>query len=479
MIKFISYVKKAPQPYILSAFILNLRNRKEDYYYMEEKNLKSTKGPAYSQPEHIKKKSKWTKKTTIWCIVILVIVLGILAIIGAENGWFKTQDMINGKLVLGDYSTIEIDESDVKVDEATIDSYVNYMISQETTHEEVTEGTVEDGDTISLDYTGVLVGEEEPFDGGTASGTSLTIGSGTMIEGFEDQIIGHEIGETFDINVTFPEEYAENLAGKDAVFTITVNSKTQSDVPELTDELVQHYSAENMDVQLDSVEAFKDYYRERLSEDYLESAILDKLVENSEVKYYNEANLASLTQYNESSLAYYGSQFGVDSATMASMYGYDSPKAYAEATTKDTLHEFMILEQIAEDQGITYSDEELNEVLQRYMEREGFTGTLDEFKAQASSGVTYLITESEVLMPKVMEYLKGNVVIVESPEEDTEPSSEAEEDASEAETEEASETEAAVTAEAETEETSETEENVTTGAESEQASEAVTEEDAE
>ena len=119
---------------------------------------KKVKGSAYSQPDHIKPKSKWTKKTTIWVIVIAVIVLGILAIIGGENGWFKTADMINGKIELDDYSTIEINEADVEVTDDTIQSYLDSVVSSETTTETVTEGTVEDGDTVVIDYTGVLEG---------------------------------------------------------------------------------------------------------------------------------------------------------------------------------------------------------------------------------------------------------------------------------------------------------------------------------
>ena len=305
---------------------------------MENKNNNSKKGPAYVQPDHIKPKSKWTKKTTVWVIVIAVVVLGILAIIGSENGWFKTQDMINGKIVLGDYSTVEVDESAIRVTDSDIDYFLSSIIANETTSESVTEGTVEDGDTINLDYTGVLKGEEEPFLGGTATGSTLTLGSGTMIEGFESQIAGHEIGETFDIEVTFPDDYRdETLAGKDAVFTITVNSKTVTNTPEMSDELVQKYSSEHMDQQFDTVDEIKEYYTETTSNNRLESAIMSSREEIADVQYYNEANYAALNAYNETTLSYYGSQFGVDAATMASMYGYDSVKDYAEATTKENL----------------------------------------------------------------------------------------------------------------------------------------------
>ena len=408
---------------------------------MEDKNVKKTKGRAYNQPEHIKPKSKWTKKTTAWVIVIAVIVLGILAIIGGNNGWFKTQDMINGKVELDDYSVLEIDESSVEVTESTIDNYMNNVVSAKTTYEDVTEGTVQDGDTINLDYSGVLEGEEEPFAGGTAQGQSLTLGSGTMIDGFEDQIIGHEIGETFDINVTFPEDYStEDLAGKNAVFTITINSKHVANVPELTDELVQEYSAEYLDQEFSTIEELREYYAENQRNNNLESAILSAMGEKTHVKYYNEKDLADLTAYNMSAVSYYASMFGVDASQYASMMGYESADAYADAEAKRTLDQTMMIDKVAEEQNITFTEEELNEVITRYMEQENYEGTLEEFKAESGDSFNFLVRETEVLMPKVMDYLKQNVIMVESPvEETTEEASEEVSETAEEVVEEASE----------------------------------------
>ena len=387
---------------------------------MEDKNVKKTKGRAYNQPEHIKPKSKWTKKTTAWVIVIAVIVLGILAIIGGNNGWFKTQDMINGKVELDDYSVLEIDESQVEVTESTIDNYMNNVVSAKTTYEDVTEGTAQDGDTINLDYSGVLEGEEEPFAGGAAQGQSLTLGSGTMIDGFEDQIIGHEIGETFDINVTFPEDYStEDLAGKNAVFTITINSKHVSNVPELTDELVQEYSAEYLDQEFSTIEELREYYAENQRNNNLESAILSAMGERTHVKYYNEKDLADLTAYNMSAVSYYASMFGVDASQYASMMGYESADAYADAESKRTLDQTMMIDKVAEEQNITFTQEELDEVVTKYMEQENYEGTLEEFKTESGDAFNFLVRETEVLMPKVMDYLKQNVVMVESPVEET------------------------------------------------------------
>ena len=425
---------------------------------MEDNKATKTKGSAYSQPAYIKPKSKWTKKATIWTIVIVVIILVVLAIIGLSNGWFKSADQINGKIELDDYSVIDINESDITVSDETIDSYLNNIISSETTYETVEEGTVEDGDTINLNYSGVLEGEEEPFDGGTAEDQSLTIGSGTMIDGFESQIIGHEIGETFDINVTFPEDYSsEDLAGKNAVFTITVNSKTITNVPELTDELVQEYTAENFDEQINSIEELKEYYRTTLEESYLESAILSAMQEKTHITYYNEADLAMMKTYNASALSYYASMYGMDAATLAQLYGFDSEEAYAEDEAKSTLTTTMMLDKVAEEQNITVTDEEMDAALEEYRVSENYDGTLDEFKAESGESFLFLVRETEVLMPKVIEYLKGNVNII--------PAEETEENADEESAEENAETTAAEAAAEETTAVEESSVEETTAAE--------------
>ena len=320
-------------------------------------------------------------------------------------------------IVLDDYSIIVINEADVEVTEETIQRYLDNVVSAETTYEVVTEGTVENGDTINLDFSGILEDAEEPFEGGTAESQSLTLGSGTMIDGFEDQIMGHEIGETFDIEVTFPEDYSnEDLAGQNATFTITINSKTQDNVPGLTDELIQQYSEEYMDETLDSIEAFKEYYRTKLEENLLENAILSAMTEKTHVKYYNELDLANLTAYNENVISYYASMFGLGTADYAEMFGYESAEAYAEEQAKRTLDQTMMADAVADDLGITVTQEEVDEKLTEYMESEQYEGTLDEFKAASGAAYLFLVEKTDVLMPKVLDQLKQNVVLIESKE---------------------------------------------------------------
>ena len=143
---------------------------------------------------------------------------------------------------------------------------------------------VENGDTVNLDYSGSVDGVK--FDGGTAQGQTLTIGSGQFIPGFEEQMVGMAVGEEKDIEVTFPEEYhAENLAGKKAVFAVKVNGIQVKELPTLDDEFAKDVS------EYDTLEALRDAKRQELLEQAEKNAkiqkendVVRKAVENATVE---------------------------------------------------------------------------------------------------------------------------------------------------------------------------------------------------
>ncbi len=160
---------------------------------------------------------------------------------------------------VGDYKNLEI----AKVSEEVTDEQIDRRIEQERQKNarriNIDDRKAEDGDIVSIDYVGRVDGEE--FEGGAAEDQELELGSGTFIPGFEEQIVGKEIGETFDVNVTFPEKYqAKELEGKDAVFTVTLKAISKEELPEVNDDFVMDIS------EFDSLDEYKDHIREELSE---------------------------------------------------------------------------------------------------------------------------------------------------------------------------------------------------------------------
>ena len=176
-----------------------------------------------------------------------------------EGDDWKLEDCI----VLGDYKGLRLTKTVGQVTEKEVDSY----IQSQATAEEVTDenAAVQDGDTVNIDYVGKIDGKE--FDGGSAQGSVLVIGSDTFIDGFEDGLIGMKKGETKDLNMTFPDDYGNtDVAGKAVVFTVTLNSISRA--PEQDDAWVSSYT----DGKYTSMNDYRAYMKESLQEGNDEAA---------------------------------------------------------------------------------------------------------------------------------------------------------------------------------------------------------------
>ena len=197
-----------------------------------------------------------------------------------ERPDYKALDYVE----LGEYKGLTVEVSPTTVTDEEVLKQIRANAGSDIL-EEVTEGTVEEGDTANIDYEGKLDGEA--FDGGTAKDTDLEIGSGTFIPGFEDGLIGVKIGDTVDLPLTFPENYTEELAGKDVVFTVTVNSVKR--MPELTDDLVNQIT----DGEYTDVDSYKESVRKDLEDakvasrpSEINNSLLTQIAATSTIKEY-------------------------------------------------------------------------------------------------------------------------------------------------------------------------------------------------
>jgi len=169
-------------------------------------------------------------------------------------------------ITLGEYKGLKVTLQDTTVSDDDVKAAENSALSLKKTQEPVTDRAAEEGDTVNIDFEGKKDGV--PFSGGTAKGRDLELGSHSFIDGFEDGLVGAKIGETRDLNLTFPEEYHdEALAGQDVVFTVTVNSISANIIPELTDAL-----AEELDPDVSSAKEYRDKLRGSLQESKNEAA---------------------------------------------------------------------------------------------------------------------------------------------------------------------------------------------------------------
>lgn len=213
-------------------------------------------------------------------------------------------------LTLVDYANIAVPADEVAATDEEVEANITSTLES---HREASTDTtlaIKDGDQVNIDYVGTIDGVE--FEGGNSNGAGydLTIGSGSFIDDFEQQLIGHKPGENVTVEVTFPENYGndDTVAGKDASFAVTVNSITVT--PELSDEFVaKNFSDEG----LSTVEEYRTSVKNRYYEQHLEEYLANYIIENSTVRSYPSEYLKKLravTKYNdEYMMEYYNQMF--------------------------------------------------------------------------------------------------------------------------------------------------------------------------
>ena len=327
-------------------------------------------------------------------------------------------------VTLGAYEGMEVEVSYVTYTEedvensvvAELDAYVDAYDMYEYTVTD--EDTVSQGSIVNIDYVGTLNGEA--FAGGTAEGAHLEIGSGSFIDGFEDGLVGVKVGETVDLNLTFPEDYTADLAGQDVVFTVTVNSIDLREKPEYNDEFV---ASLQLDPTITTYEAMKDYIRDYLqsscdeqNKTTLQLALWNTVYETCEVseppQELIDEQKEALSEYYEM----YAEMYGMDLETFVTSYmGTDMATYEADMVTAATEEAKidLVYKAIAKKEGIKVTDEIINESAANEYEMYGYA-SVEEMLADTGAE-DY---EAYVLRQEVLERLAEVMVVVE-----TEPTS--------------------------------------------------------
>lgn len=268
-----------------------------------------------------------------------------------------------------DFAAIPLKKADIEPTEEDIQSLWDNLLESNRIQQPVTGRAAEEGDIANIDYSGTVDGVV--FTGGTAEGYDLTLGSGTFIPGFEEQIVGHNIGDSFDVTVTFPDDYGDStdeagntitLSGKEAVFRVTLNSLAVSVLPEATDAWVEeNFGASNG---LHTVAELDQYFHDNLYTSNLTNAVVDYLTENSQVSSIpdvvrNYQVCSQLSYYNS-----YASMFGYETLDefLSGFMGYDNADALLADTEQDVLNscnQLLIFQAVAESLDLAPTDAEL------------------------------------------------------------------------------------------------------------------------
>ena len=298
---------------------------------------------------------------------------------------------VKPEVELGQYEGVEAEYRFNAPSDETVEAELKRLQDRNGRMVPVEGRAVENGDTVTIDYEGFVDGVA--FEGGTGSKKDLRIGSGSFIPGFEDAIIGHEKGTTFDINVTFPEEYhSKDLAGADAVFTITLKGIYYYKYPEVSDAFV----AEKTDNKYTTVDAYKENIKLQIRSQKEEIAEIAKQEEIKKKAIENATFVIDLTDEMEKALAklknYYDSvymnSFGIDGAGYYYLaYGMpsDQYEAHLRTITETNVKYEYIRSAIVEAERFEVTEEEIKELAANLMKTANITdinALYEEIKSQ-------------------------------------------------------------------------------------------------
>ena len=304
------------------------------------------------------------------------------------------------------YTGMKIREYAYNVTDEEVEAEVTRVQERNARKVEVTDRAAILGDTVNIDFSGAVDGVK--FDGGEAEGFDLTLGSGQFIPGFEDQVVGMNIGETKDINVTFPENYqAENLKGKAAVFTVKVNKIQGKELPEVTDEFIKEATGS------ETVADYKAKAKERLlaqaerrANDATENSILEAIAANAEVEIPQamiDREIDGLVQKFEYQLMYQGLKLQ-DYLDFLKVTLADFRKNYEEQAKKNVLNQ-LIISHLIKAEKVEATDEEVDA---KVAEQAASVGkTAEEYKKNMDPRQFDYIS-SDIVITKLFAFLKAN-----------------------------------------------------------------------
>ena len=314
------------------------------------------------------------------------------------------------EVTLGQYKGIEVPKREVKVEDSEVDAELSRMAERNARIETV-DRAAQMGDTVVIDFEGFEGGK--PFQGGKAEDYSLTLGSGSFIPGFEEALVGAVAGEERDVNVTFPENYAKELAGKPAVFKCKVHEVKESIKPELDDEFAKDVS------EFDTLDALKNDIRERFTKSREEQT--ERAFESSAVQ-LAAANMTcnvpacmidEQVDHQIEQFAYQLQSQGMKMEDYTKMIGGDlsSLRQSMRPMAEQTVRSDILLSEIARAENLEVTDEEVEEELKKLAEQ--YQMELDKVKAAVDTAAV----KSDLMGKKAAKIITDNAVAVAPTEE--------------------------------------------------------------
>lgn len=329
----------------------------------------------------------------------------------------------NDYVKLVDYKGLEYSDKLLDVTDEDVDKRIEEYRQQNAQYEQILEGTATENSMVNINYVGTIEGNE--FPGGTSENVNVQIGSNTFIEGFEDGIIGMNVGETKEVEAKFPDNYGdETLNGKSATFTITLNylCGEKNIIPELNDEYVQSIS------ELKTVDEYKNFIKDELTtsnktsfETNVRQNLINQLVANSEFKEIPEDMLKERKEELKDSYVQYAEMFSMeykDFVEQMLQTTEDKLEKDIDMEAETSVKATLIFNAIAENEKIEVSDTDFEEYLAEQATQYGYTSA-NELKASLEQNKQIENSKQQCLNDKVYKFIFDNAVYSASSEEES------------------------------------------------------------
>ena len=276
---------------------------------------------------------------------------------------------VKPEVTLGEYKGVEIEKVDVEVTDEDVQAELLNVQKQNARNIPVEDRAAKLDDEVTIDFEGFVDGEA--FEGGKGENYQLTLGSHSFIDTFEDQIVGKTVGEEFDVNVTFPEDYqAADLAGKPVVFKCKLNGIKETELPELDDEFASEVSEfDTLDEYKADLKATLQVKKEKAAKNTKEGLVIDKIIENAQM----ELPEPMIETQKEQMLDEFAQQISYQGLSIEQYFQFTgmTKEKFLETATPEAerrIKSRLVLEAIAKTEDIQVSEEELNEELKKMAE---------------------------------------------------------------------------------------------------------------
>ena len=340
----------------------------------------------------------------------ITIVAGIcaMALLGGCAG--SKGALSNDNITIKKYKGLEVDKVEtIAVTDEDVEMSIQSDLETLATKTDIKDRPAQLGDIAIIDFEGKKDGVA--FEGGAGTDYELELGSGQFIDGFEDGVVGHNIGETFDLDLTFPENYSsEELAGQAVVFTVTLKGLQEKHVPELTVDILAQ-----LESKATTIEEYRAQIRSDLkvsnqetAESTLLSSVWETLVKNCEIKKFPEGMLDEYLKNLEEQYSYYAQMYGMEIEEFFKQIFGMSAKEVAKTTATQEL----AMALIAEKEGLTIKDKDYEAGVKDLASQYGYEDTEEFLKAYGEDSI-----RKALLQEKVGKFLVDNCVQVEPKEE--------------------------------------------------------------